>query len=96
MLAVTLDTMIREVRRTMSEWTEPDDGQVVQVVAVNRDAGSVVLFDAFTLPGLPCLFACDHRMAQAIINQLEEFDGPFGLGERPPVYAIVEPWQMLG
>jgi hypothetical protein len=80
----------------MSEWTEPDDGQVVQVVALNRDAGSVVLFDAFTLPGRPCLFACDHRSAQAIINQLEEFDGPFGLGERPPVYAIVEPWQMLG
>ena len=59
----------------------------VQVVAVNSDEGSIVVFDAFTQSGFPCCIACDHRAAQDIVNRLAEDDGP--------VYAVVEPWQFL-
>lgn len=63
------------------------DNFEVQVVAVNRDEGSIVVFDAFTPSGFPCHVACDHRVAQDIVNRLAEDDGP--------VYAAVEPWQMV-
>lgn len=63
------------------------EAHVVQVVAINSDEGSVVVFNAFTPSGLPCRFACDHRAAQDIVNLLAEND--------EPVYAAIEPWQFL-
>ena len=59
----------------------------IEVLALDRDAGSVVLFRGVTEAGRPVLFAAGHREAQQLVDALEA-------GE--PVYAAVEPWQVLG
>ena len=59
----------------------------IEVLALDRDAGSVVLFRGVTETGRPVLFAAGHREAQQLVDALEA-------GE--PVYAAVEPWQVLG
>jgi hypothetical protein len=84
---IALDEMIQEVRHHMIERND-DEGLTVEVVAVNHDAGSVVLFDGTAADGRPCLFAADHRSAQALADALDAGDGP--------VWATVQTWQMLG
>ncbi len=85
---MALYALRRSAARRMSEWAADLDGQTVELVAVNRDAGSVVLFDAVSAQGRPCLVAADYRAAEALAARLAEDDGP--------VFAVVEPWQMLG
>ena len=70
------------------EWNEPEpEDLVVRVWALDRDAGSVVLFRGCAPDGRACLFAAGHRGAQTIVDALEA-------GE--PVYASVASWQLLG
>ena len=71
-----------------SEWAPDLDAITVKVVALNRRAGSVVLFDATVPDGRPCLFAADPRAAADLADALEAAAGP--------VYATIEAWQLLG
>jgi len=59
----------------------------IEVLALDRDAGSVVLFRGVTETGRPVLFAAGHREAQQLVDALEA-------GEL--VRVDVEPWQVLG
>jgi hypothetical protein len=71
---------------TMAAYREPE-GLTVRVRALDHAAGSVVLFRGTVDDGRSCLFAAGHREAQDLVTALEAGG---------PVYASVEPWQLLG
>jgi hypothetical protein len=59
----------------------------LDVYALDRDCGTVVVFRAQDDDGCPMLIAVDHRAAQAIVDEL-------AAGVSVPV--MVEPYQVLG
>jgi hypothetical protein len=68
-----------------------EKGITVQIVAVSRDQGEIVLFEAFTLDGRPCHVAVDQQTSLDIAARLvagqEETTGN-------PCYVVVGSWQL--